>query len=798
VSETTAAYDAPLSGVQVLDLSSGPMTAVGHLLADLGAHVTRVVLRDVTGPAVKGPVVDGVPVGTAMDRLGTDELAVDPAGADGRQQWAGLLADADILIETTRPGSAAEAALGTRAIREQHPTLVIVSISDFGRGNSHSHWQATTPVIHALTSELSRSGIPGRDPLIPPGDLPYHVAAAQAALMAVAVFLDRLRTGQGDLLDFSVLEGAMQALDPPFGMTGSAASGVPLSAQPRGRPEARHQYPIVGCKDGHTRICVLARRQWHGMFAWMGKPAEFADPKYDDLRERFNSPALLRAISAFFADKTRAELEIEGQEHGVPTAAVLTLEEALATDQIKARGFLLDAELAPGLVAPVPAGVVEIDGHRASTLLAPTVSAGPGPSARRAPSLEWRERQREGRPLEGIRVLDFGVIVVGGDTGRLFGDLGADVIKIENSGFPDGARAAAAAMLPGFAAGHRNKRSIGVHLRDPEGRELVRRLVAVSDIVLTNFKPGVIGSLGLDYQALRAVNPGIVVIDSSAFGPTGPWAERLGYGPLVRAAAGFTSQWVYPGEPGTFSDAITVYPDHVCARIGALAALALLIRRQRTGLGGSASVAQSEVMLTHMAPLIAATELVHRGHAVADESDHDWPWGLFPGAGDDEWIAVTVRDDSDWAALCAVIGRADLHADPGLGTRSGRAAHRARIDAAVRDWSAQHAPAEAMELLQAAGVPAAAMLRAIDLPEWGYHKERRAFREEMHPHATEPWVMENVQVHSDHIADPPLGQAPLLGEQTFQIAAELLELGTDEVRDLIARGVLETAAVPAQ
>jgi crotonobetainyl-CoA:carnitine CoA-transferase CaiB-like acyl-CoA transferase len=345
VSDTAPAYDPPLSGVQVVDLSSGPMTAVGRLLADLGAHITCVVLQSVAGSDVTGPVVDGVPIGTAIDRLGIDELAIDPTSADGGQKWADVLADADILIETTRPGSAAEAALGIRAIRERHPALVIVSISDFGRGNSHSRWHATTPVMHALTSELSRSGIPGRNPLIPPGELPYHVAAAQAAFMAISVLFDRLRTGHGDLLDFSVLEGAMQALDPPFGMTGSAASGVPLSAQPRGRPEARHQYPIIGCKDGYIRICVLARRQWRGMFAWMGSPAEFADPKYDDLRERFGSPALLRAISVFFADKTRAELEAQGQQHGVPTAAVLTLEEALATAQVKARGFLRDAEL---------------------------------------------------------------------------------------------------------------------------------------------------------------------------------------------------------------------------------------------------------------------------------------------------------------------------------------------------------------------------------------------------------------------------------------------------------------------
>jgi crotonobetainyl-CoA:carnitine CoA-transferase CaiB-like acyl-CoA transferase len=551
-------------------------------------------------------------------------------------------------------------------MREQHPALVILSISDFGRGSRHSRWQATAPVIHALTSELSRSGIPGRDPLIPPGDLPYHVAAAQAALMAVTAFLDRQRTGQGDVLDFSVLEGAMQALDPPFGMTGSAATGVPLRALPRGRPEARHMYPIIPCKDGYTRICVLARRQWHGMFAWMGQPAEFADPRFDDLRARFSSPALLRAITAFFADKTRAELEAAGQEHGVPTAAVLTLAEALATEQVKARRFLREAELAPGLAAPVPAGVAEIDGSRASALLAPARASAGRPGG--APILDRRRRACEGRPLEGIRVLDLGVIVVGGDTGRLFGDLGADVIKIENSAFPDGARSAmTAAMLPGFAAGHRNKRSIGINLRDPEGRELVRRLVAVSDIVLTNFKPGVIESLGLDYHALRDVNPGIV---------------------------------------------------------------------------------------------------------------------------------VTVRGDADWAALCTVTGRADLGADPGLRTRAGRAAGHERIDAAVRDWSARHSPVQAMELLQAAGVPAGAMLRAIDLPGWGYYQERRAFREETHPHGSEPWVMENVQVHSERVADPPPGHAPLPGEQTSEIAAELLGLSPSQVRDLVSRGVLETAPLP--
>lgn len=784
-------YDPPLSGVRILDLSSGPMTAVGRLLADLGAEVTPVDLRGVTGHATTGPRVDTVPVGTAIDRHGMNTAVIDPAAPDGQHRWAQLLADADILIEDTRPGSAAETALGVHRIHADHPACVILSLSDFGRDTDFSHWQATTPVLHALTSELSRSGIPGREPLVPPGDwLPYQVAAAQAAVMTLSVFLDRLRTGDGDLIDFSILDGAMAALDPPFGTAGTASAGVPISAQRRDWNAERQRYPIVACQDGHVRICLLAKRQWRGMFEWMGRPAEFADPRFNSLRERFASPTLLAAIEGFCADKTRVELEIAGQRHGVPTAAVLTLDEALGTEQVRARGFLRDTELAPGVAAPVPVGIAEIDGVRASALNA-RADRPARPAA--APILSGRPRRDEGLPLEGLRVLDLGVIVVGSDTGRLFGDLGADVVKIENSAYPDGLRGNLTSMTQGFAAGHRNKRSIGIDLRSGQGRVLAHRLVAQSDVVLTNFKPGVAETLGMDDATLRTVNPGIVVVDSSAFGPTGPWAKRLGYGPLVRAAAGFTAAWVYPGEPDTFCDTVTVYPDHVCARIGTLAALALLLRRERTGTGGSVSVAQSEVMLSHLGADIAADVLVQRGHHRSDEPHHDAPWDLFPAAGTNAWVAVTVRDDADWAALCQTIDRPDLAADPELTDRAGRDRQRQRIDDAVRAWTGERCSAEVMGRLQSAGVPAGAVLHAAEVPDWDYYVQRRSFREELHPHGAVPFVMENAQIHARRVADPPLGQAPLLGEQTREIAAHLLGFSDAEIDDLLAGGVLEIA-----
>ena len=786
-------YDAPLRGVRVLDLTDGPITRVGRLLADLGADVVAVDLAGVTGRETEGPVVDGVPLATAIHRRGIPVRTVDAA------EWATLVADASILLENTVPGSAAETALDVPGLRRRHPRLVVLSVSDFGRDNPFRSWRGSNPVFHALTSELSRTGQPGTaKPFVPPGQLPYDTASAQAVVMTLAVYLDALRTGEGDRIDFSVLEGAMQALDPAFGMAGSAAMGQSMASLPRGRVDLSHQYPIFPCADGYVRVCVLSVKQWRGMFAWMGGPEHLADPRYENLHTRFASPEVNAAIGAFFADQTRAALEAGGIEHDVPTAAVLSLDEALETDQMAARGYLREVELGPGVTAPVPAGIFEIDGHRATTLDSPADrSEAPRPAG--AAILAARPRTAARRPLEGIRIVDFGIIIVGGDTGRMLGDLGADVLKIESSGNMDGARQSLQThMAPGFASGHRNKRSVGIDLTDPAGYEFARRLVAEADIVFTNWKPGVADKLGITYEKLRDVNPGVVVVDSSAFGPTGPWSRRLGFGPLVRAASGFTLQWAQPGdEPGTlrFNDAVTVYPDHVSSRIGALGALSMLLRRERTGRGGVFSVSQAEVMMSHQAPDTAAEVLLRRGHALT-EPVHDAPWDLYPAHGDDDWIAVTVRGDAEWRALADAIDRPDLADDPALATRSGRDAHRDLIDRAVRAFTVRHSAKEGMALLQGAGVPAGWMIRGIEMPEWEFYRARDDFRVERHPWDTRPYTLENVQYHSERTFQPPLVQAPLLGEHTLQVAAEWLGMTEDEVRPLVERGALEAPPLP--
>ena len=179
------------------------------------------------------------------------------------------------------------------------------------------------------------------------------------------------------------------------------------------------------------------------------------------------------------------------------------------------------------------------------------------------------------RPLDGIRVLDLGVIVVGGETGRELADQGADVIKVENRAFLDGTRQGDRPGRCGytFAIGNRGKRSLGLNLRSDAGKQLFGELVAKSDVVLTNFRPGTMESLDLGYDRLRAINPGIIMVESSAFGASGPWATRMGYGPLVRAAVGLTALWRHPDAADGFGDDSTVYPDHAAARAGAAAVL---------------------------------------------------------------------------------------------------------------------------------------------------------------------------------------------------------------------------------
>ena len=250
----------------------------------------------------------------------------------------------------------------------------------------------------------------------------------------------------------------------------------------------------------------------------------------------------------------------------------------------------------------------------------------------------------------------------------------------------------------------------------------------------------------------------------------------MGYGPLVRAEAGLTELWRYPDDPESFSDALTVYPDHVAGRINAIGALALLIRRARTGLGGRISVSQAEVMLSHLAVAIAAISLTRQGIDVHD-SRPDAPRGVFRCAGDDEWCVIDVQTRDERAGLCRILGCAEDDGPEAIHDR-------------LTTWCSFREPMAVAESLQAAGIPAAPMLRVLDMADFAYFKERRFLRPLVHPALCEEYLTENAPVRSERLPDPPDRPAPLIGEHSREIALAFLDGDTAAVDTLAHANVI--------
>lgn len=758
----------PLEGITICELLDGPLAPATRYLAELGARVVHFTTEAVTA-------LDTADHVAAFARnYGKEWRIVDPLDANDRSGVEEAMHGAQVIVIDHSHGLGASGQWPAADLRDRFPSALVVDVGDFGRGNSFEHWQATTPVLLAMSGSLSRSGIRGMPPLLPPGELAFECAALQLAWCILLGLYSNLQRGAGQALDFSALDGAMQALDPGYGISGSATMGKPAKELAPGRPPRGYQYPILPCADGTVRICLLASRQWRGMFEWMGRPEEFAAPEFNDTGYRYKSPTLLPAIAAFFRNQTRAGLEAGAKQFGVPLSGLFTADESLEEEHFRARNAFAKVTGPDGAGVSLPNGIMEIDGHRMACAAAATEAAAPQVAAASDPML----------PLSGLKVLDLGVIVVGGEQGRLLADAGADVVKIESRAFPDGSRQSylPIAFSVAFAAGHRNKRSLGLNLRDPEGMALFEELVAQADVVLTNFKPGTLESLGIPYDRLAQINPGIVVVESSAFGKTGPWAKRMGYGPLVRAATGLTSAWRYPDDPDSYSDSVTIYPDHAGGRVTAIGTLALLIDRLRAGKGGLVTSAQAEIVFAHQAWQIAAAQ--------AGLSDPlavpDAPWGVFPAAGNDQWVVVTTRGDADWLALCELVPGLD----PGM-DRAERLSERAAIEAAVTAWTSARATGEAAALLQAAGVPAGPMLRVSELPEHPYFKQRGTFREVHHPALKDPHFTEAMHARFESIYPPPEKPAPLMGEQTGEVMRDWLGLDDAKIVDLVVRGVLE-------
>src|ERR1700719_1329707 len=316
-------------------------------------------------------------------------------------------------------------------------------------------------------------------------------------------------------------------------------------------------------------------------------------------------------------------------------------------------------------------------------------------------------------PLAGIKVLELARILAGPWAGQILADLGADVIKVERTGAGDDTRGWGPPFVPAADGGHlgaayfhgtnRGKRSIALDFDSEEGRRIVRKLAARSDVLIENFKVGGLAKFGLDYQSLAPDNPRLIYCSVTGFGQTGPYAQRPGYDLMAQGMAGMMGVTGNPdGEPMRAGVPVSDIFTGVYSAVGILAALA---RREKTGRGryvDTALVDTTVGVLSNQALnyLVSGKVPQRMGNAHPNIT----PYQVFPAA--DGHIIIASGNDNQFVKLCGVLGAPELAAEPAYKDNEGRLAHRAELVARVSALSARMSRTDLLEKLEAAGVPA--------------------------------------------------------------------------------------------
>ncbi|MBV9784535.1 MAG: CoA transferase [Acidisphaera sp.] len=401
--------------------------------------------------------------------------------------------------------------------------------------------------------------------------------------------------------------------------------------------------------------------------------------------------------------------------------------------------------------------------------------------------------------LAGIRVLDLSQFEAGPSCTEALAWLGAEVVKLENPRAGDPGRAATLGGIEGsdsfyFLILNANKKSVTVNLKSPRGVALVKDLAARADVFIENFAPGAIERLGLGYDAVRAVNPGIIYAQVKGFGEGSPYADNLAFDMIAQATGGIMSvtgeRGGPPAKPGpTLGDTGT-------GMLLAISILGALYRRRDTGEGQHLQVAMQDAMLHYMR--IAFATQARNGYGpvqragAASVSGSNAPCGIYPcapgGPNDYVYVYTSRTNPEHWRRLLGVIGREDLIGDPRYETGLARSQHEAEVDALIAEWTRGRDKREAMRLIGAAGVPAGAVLDTKELQDDPSLEERRIMQVMQHPRAG-AFKMPGWPVRHDG-ATPRVAPAPLLGEHNAEVLTSWLSLAPGDVQELREAGVI--------
>jgi len=791
-----------LDGYRALDLTDLKGQLCGRLLADLGMEVIKV--EPVEGDPVRNygasRELDNFSPTFAHLNANKKSVIFDLTDQRLRSEFFRFVKNTDVVLESFSPGFLKSIGLGYQTLARVNPRLVMCSITGFGQNGPNATLAYTDIVIYAMSGLQYIAGDPALPPCKAPETQAYYFGSLFAALGAVSALYRRENTGRGDHVDVSMQE-ALSTQESIIRMY--ANEGRLLR-----RDGSRHSYvapaEMFPCKDGYVFLYV-SRRDWKDFLeVWTDHPAELEDPEWmDNGFRRAHAERFTDKVAEFTARFKKAELTKFLQSRGINCLPVNRPQEFLTASHTQEREFFVKVKDYNGETLDYVSSPFLINGRRPEIRPAPL----PGEHQeklidRRLDNQSFTEDAATSHfldnqlPLRGMRVLSFDHVLAGPYGMTLLAELGAEVVKVESrNGGLDPMRYFGLAqdpnLSPRFLEFNRNKLSITVNLKHPDGPDVIRELTAHCHAVMDNFSVSVMPKRGLGYDRLREANPNIVVLRMPGLGCTGPDAHYATVGTNITAFTGFTHLWNHPGHTDPPVGSQCVYPDFVSGLLSAVLITAAVLNQQRTGRGAFIDLSQAEAAAFMIGPSLMASivrddDIAPLGNASPEEA----PQGCYPCKGDDRWCVISIETEAQWHALATCLERADWLLDPHFSSLASRRDHREEFDRGIAEWTQDKDAFEVMDLLQKAGVPCGVVQTGKDLLGDPHLKERGFLVEQNNPRLGRVILPGFPLKFASHALTPDW-KFPELGRDNAAVFGNLLGYSEDRVAQLLRDHVLE-------
>lgn len=692
---------AALAGLRVVEL--GTEIAAPYctkLLTDLGAEVCKI-----ESPA--GDPLRNWGSGCGLFEYlnaGKRFLSIDLATPSGLARAHELIAQADLLVEDLPAGSVDrfDWGLDRESLQRINPDLVVVRVSDYGQDGPRRDQPSTSLTLQAASGWVNTREF-GRAPVQAGARIPEYVVGGYAALAALTALrvaaADRTRVVEADV---SAFESLLSTLPYPMLLAERLKSmGLPTNSK------AAPMLGIVRAADGWIGINCLTGQHWLDVCAMVGLP-EFGEHQLAIMLGGPERDEFFAKAQPWLDSMPVAELVELSQAMRIPAAPINDGASILDCPQYRDRNFFVDA------------GPDTARFRRPGAPFRLSKTPVPAPPSGAADTVRWDDRNvpeasvdaDPANPFAGLKVFDLSTFWAGAYLTCYLGAFGADVVKVESIQRPDAHRYSGSLLRnsddwyeigPLWQGTNLNKRDITLDLGTEAGRELALQLAADADVVIENFSPRVVEQFGLDYDSLVKINPGVVMVRMPGFGLEGPWRDYVGWALNIEQLAGMSAVTGYPDGPPCNLQGPA---DPIAGVHGAVALLAALDHRRRTGEGQLIEVAQIEVGAAVTAEPVIEHSMTGRVAEREGNRHRHYAQGVYRALGEDDWVALSVRDDTDWAGVTEAVDRPDLRDDVRFASADARLRHHDEFDAVIAECAAARSAEEFAEALLQRGVPA--------------------------------------------------------------------------------------------